>query len=110
MFTEIRDIVYTGLIIFKNIPRASPTQFKSGEATPNIQGNTVAITSGAADIITNLIGGSDGQSLRILGDGSTTIKNNSRIVTNTSADKVLVLNRIYTFTYFDTIKTWFENV
>lgn len=54
--------------------------------------NSIAIT------VTNFTGGAEGQSIALRGDGNTTIQNNANIVTNTGADKLLTVDKIYRFT------------
>ena len=63
--------------------------------------NTSAVT------ITSFTGGSEGQEIKILGDGFTTIANNSSIKTNTGANKLLQALKIYTFTLC--LGVWYEN-
>lgn len=63
--------------------------------------NTTAVT------VTNLIGSQEGQEVKILGDGYTTIQHGTNIFTNTAANKLLAVNKVYTFTKFST--GWIEN-
>lgn len=63
--------------------------------------NTVGTT------ITNFINGASLQNLKILGDGFTTIANNTTIITNTGANKLLGLNKVYRFTLFGSV--WIED-
>lgn len=63
--------------------------------------NTVATT------VTNFIGGQEGQELKILGDGYTTLQHGTNIFTNTAANKLLATNKVYTFTKFSS--GWVEN-
>ena len=45
----------------------------------------------------------DGQTLFILGDGQTTLANNTKIVTNTGANKLLVNGLVHVFVVFDKV-------
>lgn len=63
--------------------------------------NTGAVT------VTNFTGGQQGQEIKFLGDGFTTVANNTAIKTNTAANKLLATNKVYTFTLFGTV--WVEN-
>lgn len=68
----------------------------------------VALTSYAtATTITNFIGGTTGQTLKVLGKATVTLANNSTIGTNTAADKILHDNVIYEFTYW--AGKWYES-
>lgn len=50
----------------------------------------------------DLTGGSQGQRVFIRGDGLQTMVNGAFIKTNTGANKLLVVNKVYRFTYFQT--------
>jgi hypothetical protein len=63
--------------------------------------NTSAVT------VTNLIGGQEGQEVKFRGDGFTTIQNGTNFFTNTGANKLLAVNKVYTFTKFSS--GWIEN-
>lgn len=52
--------------------------------------------------------GQDGQEIKILGDGVTTVNNNVKIKTNTAANKLLAPLKVYTFTKFEDV--WIEDV
>ena len=64
----------------------------------------------APAIVDEFINGQDGQPIKILGDGFTTIEdmstNGNKIHTNTDADKLLEVNRFYQFLNIDGI--WYE--
>lgn len=110
MRIDNEDIWFQGLVRFKNLPPNPPQKFKSTDTTPNISGVSIAICSGSVVSISNFIGGSDGTTLSLLGDAKTTIQNNAHIITNTSANKLLELNKIYRFTYFDSLMKWIEDI
>ena len=65
--------------------------------------------SGVVVTVSNFVGGADGQLLRVIGDGTTTVANNSKIKTNTAANKLLAVNKVYTFSYYLPDNLWIEN-
>jgi hypothetical protein len=69
-----------------------------GSVTPSVKNcerwdciNTGAVT------ITKFLDGQAGQTLYLLGDGFTTIANNSKLAPNTGAAKLLAANKLYMF-------------
>ncbi len=88
-----------------------PTNFVgtiiAGATTPSIKNvEKWKLVNVAPVTITNFLDGQDGQDLVLLGDGFTTIENNTFIKTNTGADKLLNDGYIYRLTRFDSI--WYE--
>lgn len=63
--------------------------------------NTVAIA------ILEFSNGQEGQEIKILGDGFTSVQNTVNIKTNTGATKLLAVGKVYTFTMF--LGAWVEN-
>lgn len=63
-------------------------------------------TNTGAVIVTQFTSGQDGQTIRILGDGQMTITNGANIKTNTGANKLLLANKVYTFTRISNV--WYE--
>lgn len=63
--------------------------------------NTGAVT------VTNFIDGASGQTIRVKGDGNTTIQNNTTIKTNTAADKLTAAYKMYVLTLIDGV--WYED-
>lgn len=57
--------------------------------------------------ITDFRDGQNGQEIKILGDGMTTVNNNIKIKTNTGAAKLLMPLKVYTFTKFEDV--WIED-
>jgi len=85
---------------------SSPTEpgipLRDTSATPDTTGTTfVVLTHSGATTITNFLGGYGGKTIRLVGNANVTIQNNANIGTNTGADKVLVVDRIYRFTYYN---------
>jgi hypothetical protein len=101
-----------------------PVQFESGVSlaelieTPVLEvnsGTTISVLNvtrvwlknTGAVTVTNLTNGQEGQEVKFLGDGFTTIANNSTVKTSTGANKLLAVNKVYTFTRFNSV--WVEN-
>jgi hypothetical protein len=77
-------------------------------AIPDTTGTTfIVLYHGTPTTITNFTGGYSGKTIRLLGNTNVTIANNATINTNTGANKVLLANRIYTFTRYNGV--WYEN-
>ncbi len=106
MKIEQDDITFQSLVTFLNLPRV-PTDIFKAVATPNVFGRGVWRSSGSVVTITNFFGGTDGQGISIIGDGTTTIENNSNITTNTGADILLDNELVYRFTYLDSTNHWY---
>lgn len=72
-------------------------------------------TNTAPVSVTHFKDGQIGQTIRLLGDGFTTIVHGATVKTNTAANKLLLVNKVYTFTLYripDTdvgVRTWVEN-
>lgn len=63
--------------------------------------NTTPVT------VTQFLDGAEAQRIHVLGDGNTTIQNNAIIKTNNSADKLLEVDKVYCFTYINSL--WIED-
>lgn len=101
------DTTFQGLVYFLVLPFVASDTFKN-TATPNVFGRAVFKASGSVVTITNFLNGSDGQTIRIIGDGTTTIQNNTNIITNPAGtDIVLNSNVVYRFTYLKSTETWY---
>lgn len=103
------DIMYLGRVIFGNLPDVNGSGIQPLVAIPDVTNlqfiyfqNTVPLS------VTNFTGGSQYRSVSMLGDGFTTIKNNTTIKTNTGADILLSATKIYTFTLKEAI--WYQSV
>lgn len=108
MKIESEDTQFLGRVWFRNLPEHPPSTFK-GVAVEDVTNGRVFVGSGVVVTITNFSGGANGNVIKILGDGTTTVSNNANIKTNTGANKLLAANKIYTFTYFDSTKLWVED-
>lgn len=101
------DWRFFGFVEFFNLPKIN-RQDSMGQTIPSVSNIQLLVFVNIAPItVTNFTGGVDGQPLRIKGDGQTTIQNNASVKTNTAANKLLSVAKIYTFTLVNEI--WIEN-
>lgn len=105
---ERDDVTFSGRVSFSVLPVEFTDTFKD-LVTPSVSNVNVFKCSGSVTTITNFLSGSDGQTIKILGDGNTTVSNNSNISTNTGANKLLAVNKIYRFTYLQETAHWYED-
>lgn len=87
-----------------------PKQFVNpllNSATPSVLNKNTLVGSGATITVTNFLDGNPNDAINILGDGTTTVANNSHIKTNTGANKLLTANKVYHFTLINNI--WYED-
>jgi hypothetical protein len=101
------DTVFNGKVSFRFPPEKDPSTLVG--LTPTINGAEFVIGGGIVVSITNFLGGINGQDLKILGDGTTTLVHGTYIKTNTGANKLLAANKIYRLTYLDSAKIWYED-
>jgi len=107
MQQHFEDNTFLGRTIFGQLPDINRQNSKS-ETVPNVLNIQVLVFKNTGAVtVTNFVGSVDGQTLKLLGDGNTTIKNNSTIKTSTGADKLLAVNKFYTFTIIDDV--WVED-
>lgn len=80
----------------------------TGDTVINVLNITrIVFNNTTATTVTDFIGEQLGQELKILGDGYTTLQHGTNIFTNTAANKLLAVNKVYTFTKFSS--GWIEN-
>lgn len=104
------DVQFLGRVTFDVIPDAPASQLTPSSVTPNVSNVQGIVKGGGIAVnITNFLGGSDGQALKVLGDGFSTIVHGTSIKTNTGANKLLAVNRMYVFYYSVTDKLWIEH-
>jgi hypothetical protein len=82
-----------------------PKTFTAADATPSVE-QYCFFKTGAADTYTDFDDGAPGQQIQILAVHAATLTNGVNIFTNTGANKVMVVNRIYTLR--DTNGVWYE--
>ena len=109
MTTQIDEAtIFGGPVTFLQLPKVFKGTLKPGSATPSVKHLEVMIAANTAPLtITNFPDGQDGQTIRIFGEGQTTVANNANIVTNTGANKLLAANKFYRFTLHN--KVWYED-
>lgn len=101
-------VFFRGLTHFIVLPVVNADTITPTVTIPNVKALNVLICKNTGAItITNFTGGSPNQSIKLIGDGFTTIKNNSTIVTNTGVDRLLGINKAYNFTLIGSV--WIED-
>lgn len=108
--TEIRTepIVFNTTVQFNILPTKQLGTFPKTVTTPYVTNlETWKFVNIGAVTVTNFLNGSTVQTIKILGDGNTTIANNTTILTNTGANKLLAVNKVYRFTLFGSV--WIED-
>ena len=95
MKQEDEEVSFENLVTFKMLPKIFISQLTSTK--PYVYNITVFTSHTSPTTVTNF-SGAPGQTIRILGNGNTTISHNTTIKTNTGANKVLAANRMYSFT------------
>lgn len=105
----IEDKAIQGADTRNTLPKEFAFEVLSGITTPDVINRTLIILNNSgATSITDFLNGQFGQTIRVLAlDANTTINNNSTVKTNTGANKLLVANKIYTFTYYNNV--WYES-
>lgn len=100
------EIVIDAPADFKQLPKVYVGRMSG--ATPSVKNITrfKGVNTGAVTV-TQFKNGSDGQTIRIVGDGQMTITNGANIKTNTGANKLLAVNKCYVFTLFSNV--WIED-
>lgn len=102
------EVLFKGPVQFSELPQQPISSLVLASTTPSVLNNTrlKAINSGAISI-TNFLDGQEGQEIKILGDGNTTVVHGSFIKTNTAVNKLLAANKVYTFSLWSAV--WIEN-
>jgi len=104
----VDEVLFQGPVTFAELPYQGFSILPLSNTTPSALNITrFKAANFAATSITNFLFGQDGQEIKILGDGSTTITHGTFIKTNTAANKLLVVDKVYTFTLFSVV--WIEN-
>lgn len=108
MKREREKVIFDQGPIFTVLPEELLGTFEKNSVTPNVSNvRTWKCANTLPIVIANFIAGSDGQRLHILGDGITTVAHNVKIKTNTGANKILLTEKVYCFTYIDNV--WIED-
>lgn len=99
--------VFTGTTAFSILPDVNGGQLPVG-ATPRVEHGTHFVCANAVPVnVTNFLRGAAFQTITLLGDGNTTVVHGAAIKTNTTANKLLSVNKVYRFTYFNGV--WVED-
>lgn len=106
---QITDpVMFLGTVYFQELPENPISPAQPGDTGPSVLNRVrLAFNNSGAISVTNLRYGQEGQEVKILGDGFTTLIHGTYIKTNTGANKLLAANKVYTFTLFN--KLWIEN-
>lgn len=100
--------IFEAEVTFLVHPKTFVGTFIREDETPTVQNVTVWKANNIApNNITNFDDGQEGQTIKILGDGQTTVVYSTTIKTNTGIDKLLDADKMYTFTYVNS--TWIED-
>lgn len=85
----------------RNVLEKQHVQTLSTSTTLDVLNKRIFELNNVAPItITDFLRGAIGQRIYLLGDGFTTIQNGTLIFTNTAANKLLLINVVYRFTFF----------
>lgn len=91
----------------KVLPVVFVDKLEPGNVTPSVQNVTVFRAGGTLVTITNFTQGQEGQQIRILGDGLTTIAHNANIKNAALANLLLVSGTIYSYILIGNV--WYQN-
>jgi hypothetical protein len=100
---EQDDITYQGIVTFSRAIRQIVGTIVGTTANFDGPSTLFICRNSGATTLTSIKGISDYVTYRILGDGNTTIPNNTLIKTNTGANKLLAANKIYRFTSYQNV-------
>lgn len=102
------DWRFLGRVIFQNLIEQPPSNIPEADTTPSVLNRTrLVCTNTSSTNVTQFRYGQEGQEIKLLGDGFTTLVHGTYIKTNTGANKLLAVNKVYTFTRFNSL--WIEN-
>lgn len=106
MKTHNEEQVFNNTTTFRILPREFVSKLDA-TTTPSVKNVRRFTTSDTVVTITNFDDGAEGQTIMIVGDGKLTVTHGTNIFTNTGANKLLAVNRIYTFTLINNL--WYES-
>lgn len=94
-------------VVFQKLPQVN-VSVSIGNTLPEVNNITRLIFKNTSPITVTLFNkGSEGQAVKVLGDGQTTIFHGAGIKTNTAANKLLAVDKVYTFTMLEGV--WYES-
>jgi hypothetical protein len=101
-------VVFRSPVTFTELIESPISPVPFGALIPSVLNRTrLLFNNSAPTLVTNFTHGQEGQEIKILGDGQTTLDFGASIKTNTGVDKLLLVNKVYTFTLFNNV--WIEN-
>lgn len=101
------DVVFQGPVRFNIIPTRQIQDFVDSDTTPSVLNNEYFVAKNIGAVtITQFDDGGDGQDVRILGDGFTSVDNNAFIKTKSGAATLLDADKVYTFVRINSV--WYE--
>lgn len=106
---DIADaVLFKSTVEFAELPVQLIAKFAPGQDFPSVLNGTrfIANNSSAANL-NYFKDGQEGQEIKIRGDGFSTIVASAIMHTNTGLNKLLAINKVYTFTQF--LSIWYEN-
>lgn len=106
MKTHNEEQIFNSPTTFRVLPREFVSRLDSS-TTPSVLNVRRFTTSDTVVTVTNFDEGAEGQTIMIVGDGKLTVANGATIKTTTAANKLLAVNRIYTFTLINNV--WYES-
>lgn len=90
-----------------SLDRAFVRRLTKTDTTPSVRNTELCLTQNTGAVtVTDFLDGAEGQHLYILGDGHTTVADNTKIFTNTGANKLLAADLFYHFIRFNGV--WVE--
>lgn len=106
---EFADPVkFLSSVAFSELPETPVLNAQAGTTTISVLNTQrVKLQNISPVTVTSITNGQEGQEVSFLGDGFTTIANNSTIATSTGANKLLAANTIYKFTHISA--KWVES-
>jgi hypothetical protein len=93
-------VKFLSTVSFSELPETPVLNAQAGATSISVLNTQrVKLQNTGSVTVAAITDGQEGQEVSFLGDGFTTIANNSTIATSTGANKLLVANTIYKFTY-----------
>lgn len=102
---EFQNVHFLGEVTFYKPINEFDSKLRNS-TTPSVEGAKVYACSGSVVSITNFTNGIKNQTIKLIGDGNTTLVHGASIKTTTGANKLLAADRIYTLTLYNNV--WYE--
>jgi hypothetical protein len=102
-----REVVFQLGVSFEQLPEKPVQSYTPAVTTPSVLNvERMKLANTGSITITDFLYGQNGQEITLLGDGYTTIANNTKIKTSIGSSKLLATNLVYRFIRFDGV--WYE--